>query len=81
MFQLRRTILIKNKQSNHFFENDDFERLKARFANIIYRHFLKKAARMYLETIHDEMIRNKSIVIEKNNALKNEIHNFRKICF
>lgn len=36
---------------------------------------------MHLETIYDKTIRNKNFVIEKNNVLKNELHNFRKISF
>ena len=69
---------MRNNQSCHF--NSEIERLKTRFADIIYRHVLKKAARMHLETIYDKIIRNEIFVIEKNNAQKNELQSFRKIC-
>ena len=80
LFESRQSTLAEHNQSNYSFESSDIERLKTRFADIIYRHALKKAARMHLETICDKAIQNKTIAIEKYNAQKNELQKLRKVC-
>ena len=80
MSRSRDSILVRNKQSNFLFEGGEVDRLKARFADISYRHGLEKAARMHLETIYDKATQNESIATEKYNALEDEFRRLRQEC-
>ena len=76
----RQSTLAGHNQPNYPSESSDIERLKARFADITYRHALEKAARMHLETICDKATRNETIAIEKYNAQEDELQKLRKVC-